>query len=130
MYLTQKSRSLLVGAAGCALSIALALVFLKLFDPTWDHMVRFGNSSVDIRIITLALAKLVFVTAYVLFVIQGFRTHWGWGLANLVMPVAALVFLFVHPRAARIPAIIWTLAFTVLLITLPGIEKVPLPAAS
>jgi hypothetical protein len=38
--------------------------------------------------------KVILFTAAIAFIVQGFRVHWGWGLANLIGgPLAGIVFL-------------------------------------
>ena len=54
----------------------------------------------------LLVLELIFIVAGVAFVVQGFRVHWVWGLANLLVPPAFIAFCFIHPRAAKIPLMI------------------------
>jgi hypothetical protein len=78
------------------------------------HHVRVAGLSF---VITLFVLELISIVAGIAFVVQGFRVHWGWGLANLLVPFAMFVFCFVHPRAAKVPLIItgigvvWLVAF-------------------
>ena len=66
----------------------------------------------------LVAVKLLFFIGFVAFVIQGFRTHWGWGLSILVFPVVSLAFLFAHPRRAKFPGILWASGIALLLFAL------------
>jgi len=118
MYLTQKTQTLLLTAAGCALAIVLTLGILKLIDPAPAHSLIIGKTSVDTALIAFVLTRLLLIAAYILFVILGFRTHWGWGLANLLLPVTALYFSLAHPRTAKIPAVFCIFGFTALLVTM------------
>ncbi len=54
----------------------------------------------------LFILKLIFIVAGIAFVVQGFRVHWGWGLANLFVPFAFIPFCIIHRRAARVPVTI------------------------
>ena len=54
----------------------------------------------------LFILKLIFIVAGIAFVVQGFRVHWGWGLANLFVPFAFIAFSVIHRRAARVPVTI------------------------
>jgi hypothetical protein len=48
--------------------------------------------------------KVIFFAAYVAFVVQGFRVHWGWGTANLfVGPLAGILFFVQHRHEGRVP---------------------------
>jgi len=74
-----------------------------------------------VGLITLYLVlKLIFIVAAIAFVVQGFRVHWGWGLANLLVPLAFIAFCFIHPRSAKIPLVIfgvgvwWSLMLVIL----------------
>src|SRR5437016_2957585 len=104
--MTQYAKSFLVAALVCLLAVVLILSIARVPDIS-HHYLKFGDTSVDVSLIafvtSLLSVKLLFFAAYILFVIQGFRTHWGWGIANLLLsPLAALVFLFVHPKHAKL----------------------------
>jgi|SRR5271155_1852687 len=113
MYLTQKTKTVLVTTVAAILAIMFGIGLVKLTDPIWVH--THANMA---PLWFLVVAKLLFLLSYILFVIQGFRTHWGWGCANLFIPVSALVFLFVHPKRAKAPAIIWACGLTAVLLML------------
>jgi hypothetical protein len=84
-------------AAGCILSILLAFGLCNLSFNTgrWFFIVGF------------VAVKVAFLAAYIMFVIQGFRVHWGWGLANLLIPLSGLVFFVRHRREGKAPMIVW-----------------------
>jgi hypothetical protein len=50
-------------------------------------MITFGNTSIEISLMAvlaaILTAKLLFIIAGIWLVVQGFRVHWGWGVANL-----------------------------------------------
>jgi hypothetical protein len=70
-------------------------------------MITFGNTSIDISLIAVFLTVwtiwLLFFVATIWFVVQGFRVHWGWGLANLLIPLAIIPFCFLHPKESKKP---------------------------
>jgi hypothetical protein len=113
MYLAQTTRSALITAVGAILAVMFGVVLVKITDPMWGHTL--ANSAL---LGFLVVVKVLFFISYVLFVIQGFRTHWGWGCANLLLPAAALVFVFVHPKQAKVPAITWVCGLVVMLLML------------
>ena len=49
-------------------------------------------------------AKVILFAADVAFVVQGFRVHWGWGAANILLgPLAGIVFFTQHRHEGRVP---------------------------
>jgi hypothetical protein len=85
-------------------------------------MITFGNTSIDINLILVFLIagtmSLLSFIATIWLVVQGFRVHWAWGLANLFLPFANLVFCFVHPKESKIPLILFGIVLVLLLILL------------
>jgi hypothetical protein len=83
-------------------------------------MITFGNTSVDIGLIAVFLIVgtiwLLFFVASIWFVVQGFKAHWGWGLANLLIPVAIIPFCFLYPRKSKGPLILVGVGLALLLI--------------
>ena len=66
----------------------------------------------------LAIKVILFVAA-IAFIIQGFRVHWGWGLANLFLgPLAGIVFFIKHRQEGRVPMFIFAYGLILLLILL------------
>lgn len=48
--------------------------------------------------------KVIFFLTYIAFVVQGFRVHWGWGVANLILgPLAGIVFFVNHRQQGGVP---------------------------
>lgn len=89
MYLTQTTKSVLVTAAAVILAVVFGVGLVKLTDPMWGHTL--ANAA---PLGFFVVAKLLFVMSYVLFAIQGFRTHWGWGCAEPSLAcVGACVFV-------------------------------------
>jgi hypothetical protein len=61
--------------------------------------------------------KVIFVLAAVAFVIQGFRVHWGWGVANIFLcPLSGVAFFLRHRQEARV--LMFILAYGVALLLL------------
>ena len=59
--------------------------------------------------------KLVFFVSDISFIVQGFRVHWGWGLANVALgPLAGIAFFIQHRHEGRVP--IYILAHGVILL--------------
>jgi hypothetical protein len=119
---TQYAKSFLTATLVCLIALAFVLSIARVPDLS-HHYVTLGSTSVDLSLIaamtSMISMKLLFLAGYILFVIQGFRTHWGWGVANLLLsPIAALIFLFLHPQRAKIPAFLCGLALVILILTL------------
>jgi len=107
-------------------------------------MITFGNTSVEISLIAVFVAvlmlKLLPIIAVIWFAVQGFRVHWGWGVANLLIPVAIIPFCILHPKESKKPLIlfgIWLGGFLILWIcarhgssSLPRVEVAPALSAS
>ena len=79
------------------------LVLCKFCYTAWNYLFH-GASQVALMGVVASLFLLF--AALLLFIIQGFRTHWAWGLAILLAPCAVLGFVFMHPRKAMAPVII------------------------
>ena len=71
----------------------------------------FGNVSTDpgalLGLVSMYIAWLAFVVAAILFVVQGFRVHIGWGLANLFIWPCMIAFAILYPREAKKPLIVF-----------------------
>jgi hypothetical protein len=84
-------------------------------------MITFGNISIEISLIAVFVAvltlKLLPIVAIIWFAVQGFRVHWGWGAANLLIPLAFIPFYILHPKESKRPLIligIWLGLFLIL----------------
>ena len=54
-----------------------------------------------------AVKVIMFVSA-IAFIVQGFRVHWGWGLASVFLgPLAGIVFFFNHRHEGRVPVYVF-----------------------
>jgi hypothetical protein len=73
-------------------------------------MITFGNTSIQISLIAVFLTVwtiwLLLFVASIWFIVQGFRVHWGWGVANLLVPFAIIPFCFLHPKESKKPLIL------------------------
>jgi hypothetical protein len=51
----------------------------------------------------MAVKVIMFVSA-IAFIVQGFRVHWGWGVANIFLgPLAGIVFFIKHRQKGSVP---------------------------
>jgi hypothetical protein len=104
--------------------IAIIVVgcILAVLIPLWlgTHSLSsltFGNTTIDTVLLGFFAVKPILFIAYICFVIQGFRKHWGWGFANLLLsPLACIIFCFRHRSAAQIPMAIFAFGIGLLLI--------------
>jgi len=56
----------------------------------------------------LTAVKVILFAADVAFVVQGFRVHWGWGVANIFLgPLSGIVFFTQHRHQGRVPIYIF-----------------------
>jgi hypothetical protein len=64
----------------------------------------------------MAIKVIMFVSA-IAFIVQGFRVHWGWGLANTFLgPLAGIAFFFNHRHEGRVPIYILVHGLVLLLV--------------
>jgi hypothetical protein len=61
------------------------------------------------------LVRMIWLAAYIWFVVEGFKADWKWGAGNLLCPVVALGFFYCYRERGRRPGLLW-LAGTVLFI--------------
>lgn len=91
---------LMVLAAGLLVGL-LTIATLRFCGLAGHFLGQLGNPDA-VRALLIVLGGLVlYYSAFLLLVIQGFRTHWVWGVLHLLVPLSALLFLFKHPRRAR-----------------------------
>jgi hypothetical protein len=107
-------------------------------------MITFGNTSIDISLIAIFLAfltlKLLPIVAAIWFVVQGFRVHWGWGVANLLIPGAIIPFCIFHFKESKRPLMLIGICLGISLIlwicarhgssSSPSVEVAPALSAS
>lgn len=60
--------------------------------------------------------KLLSIATYIWFVVQGFKVHWGLGVANLLIPGAIIPFCILHPKESKRPLILLVACLGVFLI--------------
>lgn len=64
----------------------------------------------------MAVKVIMFVSA-IAFIVQGFRVHWGWGVANLFLgPLAGIVFFTQHRHEGRVPVYVLVHGLILLLV--------------
>lgn len=86
---------------------------------TQRSSITIGNTTIETVLLGFFAAKIIWLLAAILFVIQGFRVHWGWGLANLLLfPLAGIALFIKHPREAKYPMIFLASSVVLLLIVL------------
>jgi len=84
---------------------------------------RFSFGTVDTVLIGFLAAKIILFISAILFTIQGFRVHWGWGLANLLLfPVAGIALFIKHRHAGNLPMAIWTAGMVLIIVLLVSVN--------
>jgi hypothetical protein len=79
----------------------------------------FGDTTIDIALLGFFAVKPIFVVAAISFIIQGFRVHWVWGLANIFLfPLAGIALFITHRREGKIPMVILAFGMTLLIVVL------------
>jgi hypothetical protein len=64
----------------------------------------------------MAVKVIMFVSA-IAFIVQGFRVHWGWGLANMFLgPLAGIAFFIQHRHEGRVPVYVLVHGLILLLV--------------
>ncbi len=64
----------------------------------------------------MAVKVIMFVSA-IAFIVQGFKVHWGWGVANTFLgPLAGIVFFIKHRQKGSVPIYILVYGFLLLLL--------------
>jgi hypothetical protein len=78
-----------------------------------------GDTTTYLFLFGFIAFKLIMVLAAILFIIQGFRVHWGWGLANIFMfPLGGIAFFLTHRREGKIPMLVWAFGMALLVFVL------------
>jgi len=104
-------QDMIIVLAGGLLAGLLTIATLKLFGSAWNFVAHLGTPPHALVALLILLSGMVlYYAAYLLLVIQGFRTHWGWGLINLICPLAAILFLFKHPKQAKVGMLLYAVA--------------------
>jgi hypothetical protein len=115
MYLPHPYRKVLLFVLVTVLAVVVNLLLYGAMDPTGNR-----DLSYTYGLVAFILVKLCFLIAYVGFVIQGSRVHWGWGCVIFLLPVSALFFLVSHPKPAKIPSLIFLAGVLVLILLIIG----------
>ena len=100
---------LAVLAAGILVGL-LTIATLRFFGVAGNFLVRLGNPHAVRALLAVLGGIVLYYSAYLLLVIQGFRTHWVWGVLQLLVPLSALLFLIKHPRRARAGMLLYLMA--------------------
>ncbi len=58
-------------------------------------------------IVFMYASALAFAVAAILFVVMGFRVHFGWGLANLFIWPCMIAFVILYPKESKKPLIVF-----------------------
>jgi hypothetical protein len=74
------------------------------------QMTTLSDISSEILLIGLVVVvPLLLGVSAILFIVQGFRVHWGWGLACILcFPFGGIALFITHRREGRWPMIIWS----------------------
>jgi len=85
--------------------------------------IAFGHTTIDTVLIGFFAVKIILFISAIAFIVQGFRVHWGWGLANLFLfPLAGIILFITHRREATFPMIIWSFGMALLVILLISVS--------
>ena len=110
MLIPNSIRNLVVVIFGGFLVGLLTIATLNFFTYLRVSHYIVGNPK---ELVGLLLALGGFVLgyiAYIILVIQGVRTHWGWGVINIVVPIVAILFFIKHPKRTKAGMLIYVLA--------------------
>jgi hypothetical protein len=105
--------------AACFLAGLLIIGYLVSNHSGQYSSITFGDTTIDTVLIGFFAVKIILLVAAISFIIQGFRVHWGWGLANIFLfPLAGIALFIRHRREGKYPMIIWSFGMALLLILL------------
>jgi hypothetical protein len=78
-----------------------------------------GGFGVLAILAALTAVKVILFASAIAFIVQGFRVHWGWGLANTLLgPVAGIIFFFNNRHEGRVPVYVLVHGLILLLVIL------------
>jgi hypothetical protein len=77
-----------------------------------------GGFGVLAILAALTAVKVILFASTIAFIVQGFRVHWGWGLANFLGPVAGIIFFFNNRHEGRVPVYVLIHGLILLLVIL------------
>jgi hypothetical protein len=91
----QHTKAVWISGACVIASVAFYLILLPGGSGAFGLAVILGG---------LTAVKVILFAADVAFVVQGFRVHWGWGVANTFLgPLAGIAFFITHRHKGRVP---------------------------
>jgi hypothetical protein len=110
---TQHIKAILISAACVIASIAFFII--------WGLASGVSEGFGALVILGCFMAvKVIFFASAIAFIVQGFRVHWGWGVANLICgPLAGIIFFIKHRQMGGVPIYILVhglILFTIFLI--------------
>jgi hypothetical protein len=86
-----------VWMSGACVIASIAFVFISL--PSGSG--AFGLAAI---LGCFMAVKVIFFASAIAFIVQGFRVHWGWGVANIFLgPLAGIVFFIKHRQKGSVP---------------------------
>jgi hypothetical protein len=103
--------------AACILAGVVILGYLGSNHSGEHASITFGHGTIDTTLLGFFAVKIILLLSAIAFIVQGFRVHWGWGLANLFLfPLAGIALFIRHRREATYPMIIWSFGMALLVI--------------
>jgi hypothetical protein len=104
----QHTKAVWISGACIIASVAFYLVLLPSGSGVFGLAAILGG---------LTAVKVICFAAYVAFVVQGFRVHWGWGTANMFLgPLAGIAFFIQHRDEGRVPVYVLAHGLVLLLV--------------
>src|SRR5215831_8895988 len=86
--MTQHTKAVLMSGACVIASIAFFLIWGLSEGMS-------GGSAFLVVLACFSAVKVIMFVSAIAFIVQGFRVHWGWGVANMFLgPLAGIVFFF------------------------------------
>jgi hypothetical protein len=116
--MTRRSQlGLIIGA--CFITGLVIVGYLIARQSGHRLSLTFGNTSIDATLLGFFAVKIILFIAAISFIVQGFRVHWGWGLANIFLfPLAGIALFIRHRREGKVPMMIWAFGMALLIILL------------
>jgi hypothetical protein len=109
--------------AGCLFAGAVTVAFF-VSNLSQQHLTgQLGNAALGVVLLGLVAVRVIWTLSAIMFIVQAFKVHWGWGVAMLfLLPLAAIAFCILHPRKAKFPVITWAFGMALFLLILLGIS--------
>jgi hypothetical protein len=119
VYEMNRQSKLALISAACFLTLLIFLGYFVSQQSGSRLTLTFGDTTFDITLLGFFAIKPILAVAAIAFIIQGFRVHWLWGLANIFLfPLAGIALFITHRREGKIPMIILALGTTLLVVVL------------